>query len=148
MQRFKHAFTVNCNIDKVWKFYTDINHLAIITPKEMQIKVINATSQTLAQDSEVWLTGKLITRSTWHSKITYLKPYEYVDEMLSGRFKTWKHLHKFRQIDENQTEVIDEIDFELPYGFLGTMFEGYVHKQLQQIFLHRKAATIKALENI
>jgi hypothetical protein len=41
--------------------------------------------------------------------------------------------------------VIDEIDFELQYGFLGRMFEGYAYRQLEQIFEHRKQATIKAL---
>ncbi len=62
---------------------------------------------------------------TWHSKVTFLKAYEYVDEMLVGQFKKWRHLHKFRNIDGKQTEIIDEIEFELPYGILGKLFEGY-----------------------
>lgn len=145
MRRFRHTFTVNCDIDTVWKFYTDIKHLEVITPKDMQFRIVKA-NQVLTQGSEVYLSGKLMTKSAWHSKITYLKPYTYVDEMLSGRFKTWKHLHKFQKIDDNSTEVIDEIDFELPYGFLGRMLEGYVYNRLQEVFIHRKAATIKALE--
>ena len=87
-------------------------------------------------------------RITWHSKILFLKPHEYVDEMLDGPFKKWRHVHKFRKVDEKQTQVIDEIEFELPYGILGKLFEGYAYKQLQQTFEHRKVATIKALENI
>jgi ligand-binding SRPBCC domain-containing protein len=42
---------------------------------------------------------------TWHSKVTFLKAYEYVDEMLEGQFKKWKHIHKFRNIDGKQTEI-------------------------------------------
>ena len=68
--------------------------------------------------------------------------------MLDGPFKKWRHVHKFHKVDEKQTEVIDEIEFELPYSILGKLFEGYAHKQLQQTFEHRKVATIKALENI
>jgi ligand-binding SRPBCC domain-containing protein len=94
----------------------------------------------------VWLTGILLTRSNWHSKITSLKPYEYVDEMLTGRFRVWKHVHGFRKVDD-KTEVIDEIDFQLHYGLLGRLFEGYVYSQLEKIFAHRKQTTIKALEN-
>jgi hypothetical protein len=41
--------------------------------------------------------------------------------------------------------VIDEIDFELHYGLLGRMLEGYAHSQLGKIFAHRKQATIGAL---
>jgi ligand-binding SRPBCC domain-containing protein len=147
LRSFRHSFTVNTNINEVWEFYTDIGHLQVISPPHMQLRLVKSTHQKLVQGSEVWLTGILLTRSNWHSRITLLKPYEYVDEMLTGRFRVWKHVHGFRKIDKNATEVIDEIDFELHYGLLGRMLEGYVCSQLEKIFAHRKQATIKALEN-
>jgi ligand-binding SRPBCC domain-containing protein len=67
--------------------------------------------------------------------------------MLSGPFKKWRHLHRFHNIEGKQTEIIDEIEFVLPYGILGKLFEGYASKQLQNIFGYRKIATVKALEN-
>ena len=147
MRSFRHSFTVKADINKVWEFYTDIGHLQVISPPRMQLRLVKSTHQKLVQGSEVWLTGILLTRSNWHSKITALAPYEYVDEMLTGRFRVWKHVHGFRKIDDNTTEVIDEIDFQLHYGLLGRMFEGYVYSKLEKIFAHRKQATIKALEN-
>jgi hypothetical protein len=37
--------------------------------------------------------------------------------------------YKFNDIDgKEKTEIIDEIEFELPYGILGKLFEGYVYK--------------------
>jgi ligand-binding SRPBCC domain-containing protein len=146
VRRFSHTFTVKADINKVWDFYTDINHLQVITPPRMQLRLVKSTHQKLVQGSEVWLTGILLTRSNWHSKITSLAPYEYVDEMLTGRFRVWKHVHGFRKIDGSTTEVIDEIDFQLHYGWLGRLFEGYVYSQLERIFEHRKHATVKALE--
>jgi ligand-binding SRPBCC domain-containing protein len=138
---------VKADINKVWEFYTDIGHLQVISPPRMRLRLVKSTHQKLEQGSEVWLTGILLTRSSWHSKITLLAPYEYVDEMLSGRFRVWKHVHGFRKIDDNTTEVIDEIKFQLHYGLLGRMFEGYVYSKLEKIFAHRKQATIGALEN-
>jgi ligand-binding SRPBCC domain-containing protein len=85
-------------------------------------------------------------RMKWHSKITFLKSHEYIDEMLSGPFKKWRHLHRFHNIEGKQTEIIDEVEFELPYGILGKLIEGYAYKQLQDIFEYRKITTIKALE--
>lgn len=146
MRSFRHTFTVNADINKVWEFYTDIGHLQVISPPHMQLRLVKSTHQKLLQGSEVWLTGILVTRSNWHSKIIALAPYEYVDEMLTGRFRVWKHVHGFRKVDD-KTEVIDEIDFELHYGLLGRMFEGYAYSQLEKIFAHRKQATIKALES-
>jgi ligand-binding SRPBCC domain-containing protein len=124
MRRFHHTFTVNITIDKVWEFYTDIAHLQVITPPHMQLRLLKSTNQKLVQDSEVWLTGILLTRSNWHSKITSLAPYEYIDEMITGRFRVWKHIHRFRKIEDNITEVINEIDYELHYGLLCKIFEG------------------------
>jgi ligand-binding SRPBCC domain-containing protein len=59
-------------------------------------------------------------------------------------------LHKFNDINTNnnqkQTEVIDEVDFELPYSHLGKLFEGHVYRRLEKLFCNRKLATIRALE--
>lgn len=123
--------------------------MEIITPEQIDLKIINTTSPNIVQGQEIWCSGKIIAkrRMSWHSKITFLKRYEYIDEMLAGPFKKWRHLHKFQNIDEKLTEVIDEIEFELPYGMLGKLLEGYSYKQLQKTFEHRKTATVKALEN-
>jgi len=58
-----------------------------------------------------------------------------------SRFSLWlKSLIK-------QTEVIDEINFEIPYGRVGKLFEGYAYAQLQKLFDHRKTATIRTLQD-
>jgi ligand-binding SRPBCC domain-containing protein len=147
---------VNCPIDRVWEFYIDIKHLEIITPKELELKVTNSTGQKLAQGSEIWLEGKIMMLSKgtkWHSMITLFSvsshQCEYVDEMLTGPFKKWKHLHKFNDVNnsQQQTQVTDEIDFELPWGKIGSLFDGYASRKLQRLFYHRKLSTIRALES-
>ncbi|HET7344417.1 MAG TPA: SRPBCC family protein [Nitrososphaeraceae archaeon] len=139
MRTFRHSFIVKNPIERVWDFYNDVKHLEVITPKEIDLKIINATNQKIVQGQEIWVSGKIITkrrRMTWHSKITYLILHQYMDEMLDGPFKKWRHLHKFYNIDGKQTEIIDEIEFELPYGILGKLFEGYAYRRLQKIFEH------------
>ena len=77
MRTLNYTFTVNNDIDRVWEFYTDIKHLEIITPKEMNLKIINATTtgQKLTQGSEISIVGKILVRnSTGQSRITSLKP--------------------------------------------------------------------------
>ena len=119
----------------------------------MDLQIIKTTSQNIVQGQEIWVSGKIFEaikirrKMRWHSKITFFKEYEYIDEMLEGPFKKWRHLHKFHNIiDREQTEIIDEVEFELPYSILGRLFEGYAYKQLQNIFEYRKTATVKALE--
>jgi ligand-binding SRPBCC domain-containing protein len=145
MKHFRHSFVVNSDIDAVWKFYTDISHLGIITPKKMSIEILKTEDEILKQGTKIWLKAKLITKSDWHSQVTYLRPYEYVDEMTSGRFKIWKHRHKFNKLDDKKTEVIDEIDFEIRYRLLDKLFGNYVLRQLEEIFSYREKATIAYL---
>jgi ligand-binding SRPBCC domain-containing protein len=150
---FRQSLVVQSSIERVWHFYTSVKHLEVITPKQIDLQIIKTTSETIVQGQEIWVSGKIFEaikirrKMTWHSKITFFKKYEYTDEMLEGPFKKWRHTHKFHNImDGKQTEIIDEIEFELPYGILGKLFEGYAYKQLQNIFEHRKIATVKALE--
>jgi len=147
MKQFKNSFVIDSDIDTVWKFYTDIKHLQIITPKHMSLQILKSQHDILQQGTEVWLSAKLVMKSKWHSKITHLKPYEYLDEMITGRFKMWKHLHKFNIIDQKKTQVIDEIYFELPHGCVGKLFENYVLKQLRNIFTYREKTTIEYLKS-
>jgi ligand-binding SRPBCC domain-containing protein len=150
LRTFTHSFIVKRSIERVWDFYTDVKHLETITPNEIDLKIINTTNQRIILGQEIWISGKIITkirRNTWHSKITLVRPYEYVDEMLTGPFRKWKHSHKFDNLDGKQTKIVDTVEFELPYGILGKLFEGYAYKQIQNIFEHRKLATLNALEN-
>ena len=110
MRVFRHAFIVDADIDKVWDFYTDTGHLEIITPKQLKLKVERSTTGTkLQQWTEVWISARLVTKSAWHSRITRMEPYTYVDEMLEGRIPHWKHTHVFRK-SGGGTEILDEIE--------------------------------------
>jgi ligand-binding SRPBCC domain-containing protein len=101
----------------------------------------------LTQGSEFWLEGKLmIFKRRWHSVIKSIKPYQYLDEMLTGPLKRWRHLHKFSDININnnqkQTEVIDEVDFELPYSPLGKLFEDYASRRLEKFFNYKSSVVV------
>ena len=138
MKTFKHSFVIDAPIDKVWDFYTDLHHLELITPKDIGFKIIESNSNQITQGQTACLSGKLLTRTTWKTKITFCKPYTYVDEMSEGLFKHWKHTHVFHKIDENQTRITDEIEFELPCGSIGKLFEPFAQDRLEKIFAYRQ----------
>ena len=53
------------------------------------------------------------------SEITeFSAPNYFVDEMVSGTFKSFRHEHHFGE-SENKTIMIDEFSFETPFGVLG-----------------------------
>ena len=67
MIKFIHKFIINEDIEKVWEFYTDIRHLEIITPKKLNLKIINTTNQKIILGQETILSAKIIImKRTWH----------------------------------------------------------------------------------
>lgn len=146
MSRFTNRFIVKAPIEKVWNFYTDIKHLEIITPEKLYLKVMHTTNDKISTGQECIISAKILTRKRWRSKVVACTPYEYTDEMLEGPFKKWKHVHKFNEISRNETEIIDEIDFELYYGIINRLANFYIIHVLEKIFQNRREATKIHLE--
>jgi len=150
MKHFYHEFEVDCDIDKVWKFYTNIGHLEVISPDEIKLILTHCSDEILKKDSVACFSGKLIINANWCSRITFFEKYEYVDEMVRNEnreppFKIWKHRHTFKELNYRKTRVIDQIQFELPYGFLGKVLESFILFKISNIFKHRKLMTIEYL---
>ncbi|WP_033958213.1 SRPBCC family protein [Psychroserpens jangbogonensis] len=73
------------------------------------------------------------------SKITKFKsPHYFVDEMVSGAFKSFKHEHIF-QSKNNQTLMTDKFQFESPFGIIG--------KLANVLFLKRYMINLLATRN-
>ncbi|WP_458746181.1 SRPBCC family protein [Candidatus Nitrosocosmicus sp. T] len=150
MKSFEQSFLVNYGVDEVWNFYTDINHLEIVTPPNLKLKIIETSDRQIVEGLRITVSGRLaLYNSKWYSKISLVdkSKYKYIDEMVKGPFKKWKHVHLFSEIGKNQTVVTDKIEFELPFFFLGKLMEGYVENSLRKIFEYRKIQTMKYLSN-
>ena len=150
MKHFYHEFEVDCDIGKVWKFYTNIRHLEVISPEEIKLNLIHSSDEILKKGSVACFSGKLIINAKWCSRITFFEKYEYVDEMVRYEnrdppFKIWKHRHTFKEMNYHKTGVMDQIQFELPYRILGKVLESFVVFQIGNIFNHRKLMTIEHL---
>ncbi len=147
---FYNDFTVEVEIERVWNFYTDINHLKLITPKKTQIEIIKTSGNKIEKDQEVYLRGRIFPfyKSTWHSKITSFDSlkYEYTDEMINGPFKKWKHIHKFVKKDSTATKIVDEIEFQLSLSWIDKIAYNYAIGKLKEIFKNREIETRKFLD--
>ena len=65
------------------------------------------------------------------------RPHSFTDEMKKGSFKSMKHEHHFKQVD-NGTLMIDVFTFETPYGGLGRWINNvYLTKYLEKLLEQR-----------
>jgi ligand-binding SRPBCC domain-containing protein len=136
------------NIEKAWQFFSSAKNLALITPPEMEFKIL-----TKLEDKEIF-EGLLIDYTVkpvfgiplkWQTEIFKVdKPHSFADRQLKGPYKIWEHTHTFIQ-KENGTLMIDEIKYQIPFGIFGQLAHSlFVKEKVKEIFKFRE----KALEKI
>ena len=80
---------------------------------------------------------------TLTSKITeFHRPNCFVDEMVSGAFKSFRHEHLFKQ-QEGQTLMTDTFSFESPLGLLGWLANVLFLKSYMKRLLLKRNEVIK-----
>jgi ligand-binding SRPBCC domain-containing protein len=75
------------------------------------------------------------------------RPEHFTDEMTDGDFRSLKHDHHFKAID-NGTLMIDYMHYELPYGIIGRVADRvYLNKYLVRLLETRNDALRKVAES-
>ncbi|THU41834.1 cell division protein [Niastella caeni] len=88
-------------------------------------------------ETVTWKAKHLMRTRVLQVQITAMeRPFSFTNEMKKGDFKSMKHEHHFKAI-ENGTLMIDIFSFEAPFGGLGKFFSGlylsnYMEKLLEQ----------------
>ena len=89
------------------------------------------------QETVTWKAKHLFKTRVMRVKVTEMsKPFSFTDEMINGDFKSMKHEHHFKKI-ENGTLMIDLFTFTIPYGSFGNILNklfltNYMKKLLEQ----------------
>lgn len=98
-------------------------------------------------ESVTWKAKHLGKQRVFKSKITsFQKPSGFVDEMMDGDFKSFRHEHHFKVVD-NGTLMIDFLHYEMPYGALGKLVDRlYLNKYLIRLLETRNEALKQSAE--
>jgi len=90
------------------------------------------------QETVTWKAKHLFKTRVMRVKITEMKkPFLFTDEMVEGDFKSMKHEHHFKKV-ENGTLMIDLFSFSAPYGNIGNVASKiYLTNYLKKLLEHR-----------
>ncbi|MCF8331797.1 MAG: SRPBCC family protein [Bacteroidales bacterium] len=141
MHQIKRKQNLPVSLQQAWEFFSDPANLKIITPEYMGFDITSEPQREMYE-------GMIITYKVsplmkipldWMTEITHIrKPFYFVDEQRAGPYKVWHHQHHFREV-EGGTEIIDQVDYQLPLGPLGKLANTImVKKQLKEIFDYRE----------
>lgn len=85
---------------------------------------------------------------TWVAEhVEYDPPRLFADVQRQGPFAHWYHRHRFEATERGTTIMIDDVEYELPMGWLGQLFGGaFVRAKLQKMFDYRHQVVLQNFE--
>jgi ligand-binding SRPBCC domain-containing protein len=140
---------VNKPIEEVFSFFGKAENLNIITPPELNFKILSPLPMEMKKGTLIEYKIKLSGFPfKWKTEITeWNPPYKFIDTQIRGPYRVWIHEHYFTTRD-NSTIIKDIVSY-LPPGWL---FEPVIHKlivkkKLEHIFDYRQSK-IKSIFNV
>ena len=148
--RFVRNQKIPIDKNEAWKFLSDPNNLKTITPDYMGFDILEKenTKMYSGQIIKYIVTPIFGIKMNWVTEITHVKDFEYfVDEQRFGRYKFCHHKHLIKEIKDG-VEMIDILDYALPFGFPGRFFHPIIIKpKLNEIFNYRRNKLIEIFGN-
>ncbi|AXH12932.1 SRPBCC family protein [Halarcobacter bivalviorum] len=146
MNKFEKSSLINCKQDELFEFHLSMDNLKEITPDN--IKIIFLQENFFPKEKEILKikTIKNFIPIIWEVKIEKIeKPNLLVDIAIKSPFLYWKHSHIFTK-KGNLCELKDIVEYKLPFGKIGNLFNFLIEKELNNMFSYRHKKTKKLLE--
>ena len=131
-------------IEQVFDLARSIDLHQVSMAASTEKAVAGKTSGLINENETVtWEAKHFFKKRQFTSKITSMKkPDQFVDEMIKGDFKSYRHEHHFKVI-ENGTIMIDLVEFETPYGSLGRLVNRFFMLAYMEKLIKERNNTIK-----
>lgn len=147
MRIYEKASLIECSVKELFDFHLDANNLKAISPKGMQVTLLNEGFEPKEGGVLKIRTVKNFIPMVWEVKIETLQaPNLLVDFALKSPFEFWRHSHVFTQVDKNICELKDVVEYSLPFGFIGSLFDFFAQHELKKMFAFRHKVTKQLLE--
>lgn len=143
----KSELTLDLSRDEVFEFFADAGNLELITPSELNFKVVTPMPIEIVEGTLIDYKLRLYgIPMGWQTEITtWDPPYRFVDMQLKGPYKQWIHTHTFTELGPSKTLIADEVRYRLPLEPLGDLGHFFVRMQLDRIFDHRQRKVVEIL---
>lgn len=137
---------INAPIEIIFDLSRNIDIHQQSTAKSNETAIDGVTSGLINLNETVTWRGKHFGVYLKHkSLISALEiPTYFVDEMLEGKFKSFKHQHTFIQ-KKGFVMMEDKIQYQTPYGIFGKIFDHFLLTKHLTKFISERNSFIKSL---
>jgi hypothetical protein len=147
--RFTKSTVINASPERVFEFHLLPDAFERLVPPWENAKILQKADVTKV-GSRAIIEQKIfgLVPAKWVAEHTaYDPPKMFEDVQISGPFKSWRHRHIVESHPDGAV-LIDEIEFEPPMGFLGTMVAPVlILPKIEKMFDFRHEVTKKWCES-
>lgn len=137
---------IKAPIQTVFDLNRDIDIHKLSTAKSNETAIEGVTSGLINLNETVTWHGRHFGFYQTHKSLISAMdaPNYFIDEMVEGRFKSFKHQHTF--IEENGITIMkDTIEYKTPFGIFGKLFDKLILKNYLTSFIQERNEFIKNL---
>lgn len=106
---YRHCFRVHAPLDRVSDFYSRAASMPAITPLPFRVWLHHAPEVLGEGDEMDFSLGAGPISIRWLARIEGVSSTGFTDRQIRGPFAEWVHRHRFKALDHQTTEVVDEI---------------------------------------
>jgi ligand-binding SRPBCC domain-containing protein len=119
MKIFTFAFKVNAPLQKVAEFHRDLRALKLLSPPPMfvQLHQVEPLAEGSKAEFTMWFGPIPLHWLAVHSGVDAL--HGFTDTQMRGPMQTWRHTHHFESLDEQSTQVNEQVEYEYKSGLAG-----------------------------
>jgi ligand-binding SRPBCC domain-containing protein len=142
MAVFEKRLRIAAPPERVFAFHELPDAFQRLTPPWEHVRVVEKTGRGLEAGVRVVLEMKLgPLRQRWVAEHTkYEPPVLFEDTQRAGPFAKWVHTHRVASAPGG-AELVDHIEYELPFGVLGKVGGPFVRRKLERMFTYRHEVT-------
>lgn len=124
-------------IPEVYAFFSDPNNLAVLTPPELELGLLDASE---SDDSDL-IRGRITIRGIpfkWRLRTLGRDPNTgFSRAQEKGPFSVWHHTHTFTD-EGDRVRVDEEVIYRLPLWPLGEIAAPWTARELERLFAFRR----------
>jgi ligand-binding SRPBCC domain-containing protein len=128
------------SLQQAWEFFSTPNNLNVITPKEMNFKILSGADIPMHPGLiiQYTVTPLMGIPMDWVTEITHVQPLQFfVDEQRFGPYSLWHHQHRFEATDFG-VKMTDILHYKVPFGPVGKLINAlFISKKVDSIFEYR-----------
>jgi len=109
---YRHQFRVRASREQVARFHQQSASMSAITPPPIAVAVTRSPANLSAGDEMEFTLWLGFLPVYWLARIEAVSDSGFTDRLLRGPFAEWVHRHSFQAVDEQTTDVVDEINLQ------------------------------------